>query len=112
MKRKRIIIVSCFLVVVGIVVIGLRTRSALNSLAGGGLLQSMAIILQLPKRRHSKARRDKRRGGQGKLKPVNVSRCSQCGAPKLPHRICLECGYYEGKQILPPKKKKEKKEKK
>lgn len=71
------------------------------------LLKGMVIILQLPKRRHSKSRRDKRRT-HWKLKAANLSRCPQCGAPKLPHRVCPECGYYEGREII-PKKKKEKK---
>ena len=27
-------------------------------------------------------------------------KCSQCGELKRPHRICPECGYYNGKQVI------------
>lgn len=26
--------------------------------------------------------------------------CSQCKSPKMPHRICPVCGYYNGKQVF------------
>ncbi|MFN3270481.1 MAG: 50S ribosomal protein L32 [Candidatus Kapaibacteriota bacterium] len=26
--------------------------------------------------------------------------CPQCGAAKLPHRACPECGYYNGRKII------------
>jgi large subunit ribosomal protein L32 len=52
-----------------------------------------------PKRRHSKARRDKRRAHDA-LTPVNLSRCPQCQEPKLPHRVCPNCGTYRGVEVL------------
>ena len=52
-----------------------------------------------PKRRHSRSRRDKRRGGD-KLDSVNLSTCPECKMPKLPHRVCPHCGYYKGKQVV------------
>lgn len=61
-----------------------------------------------PKRRHSKSRRDKRRANW-KLEVPGLSVCPQCKEPKLPHRVCLNCGYYNGKQIIKTKEKKEKK---
>ncbi len=66
--------------------------------------------MALPKRRHSKTRRDKKRTHK-KLKEPTLSKCSQCGKPKLSHRVCLSCGYYNGKKVLEisPKKEKEKK---
>jgi large subunit ribosomal protein L32 len=36
----------------------------------------------------------------------NLSKCSNCGAVKLPHKICHECGFYNGKLIMPKKVKK------
>ncbi|MCX7765797.1 MAG: 50S ribosomal protein L32, partial [Candidatus Sumerlaeia bacterium] len=48
-----------------------------------------------PKRRHSKARRDKRRTHY-KLSAPNITFCPKCGEPKLPHRICPSCGEYKG----------------
>ncbi|MCM8815362.1 MAG: 50S ribosomal protein L32 [Candidatus Omnitrophica bacterium] len=62
-------------------------------------------------RRHSNSRRDSRRKNNRKvLQPVLVA-CSNCGAMKLPHRICKECGYYNGKLVV-AKKVKEKQPKK
>ncbi|MEW6614990.1 MAG: 50S ribosomal protein L32 [Thermodesulfobacteriota bacterium] len=55
--------------------------------------------MALPKRRHSKSRRDKRRTHQ-KLSLPQVVLCPQCNEPKLPHRVCLSCGTYKGKTVL------------
>ena len=52
-----------------------------------------------PKRRHSKARRDKRRANDALRMPA-LSRCTNCQEPKLPHRICPSCGHYKGREIL------------
>ncbi len=52
-----------------------------------------------PTSRHSRARRDKRRANW-KLKISNVSICPECDEPKLPHRVCMSCGTYNGKKIL------------
>lgn len=52
-----------------------------------------------PKRRHSKARRDKRRAHDA-LTPVSLSRCPQCQEPKMPHRVCPNCGTYRGVEVL------------
>ena len=49
--------------------------------------------MAVPKRRTSKTRRDKRRANDG-LTPVTVSTCPKCGAGKLPHRVCVDCGWY------------------
>lgn len=104
--NKRTIMTGTLLLVVGIIIFSLKEKY----LDGMDLLKGMAVILQVPKRRHSKARRDKRRA-QWKAKSPNLSRCPQCGVPKLPHRVCSECGYYEGKEIVPPKKKEGEKKK-
>ncbi len=55
--------------------------------------------MALPKRKTSKARRDKRRTHK-KIEAPNLSECPQCGEAKLPHRVCPECGYYKGRNIL------------
>lgn len=31
---------------------------------------------------------------------VALSTCTNCGAPRLAHRVCKACGYYKGKQVL------------
>jgi large subunit ribosomal protein L32 len=52
-----------------------------------------------PKRRTSKQRRDKRRTHYKAVAPT-VSKCSNCGASVLYHRVCPECGYYRGKLAI------------
>ena len=53
-----------------------------------------------PKRKHSKARRDKRRSSTWKLTLPSIVKCPQCGAARLPHRMCKECGYYNGREVV------------
>ncbi len=55
--------------------------------------------MALPKKKHSKSRTRKRRSSK-KLGYSTVSRCPQCRSPKLPHRVCMTCGYYGEKQII------------
>ncbi len=53
-----------------------------------------------PKRRHSRQRSGKRQSHDA-LKARQLAKCDQCGATKLPHTICPECGHYgKGKKIL------------
>ncbi len=49
--------------------------------------------MAVPKRKTSKTRRDKRRAHDA-LTPLNLSNCPKCGADKVPHRVCVECGWY------------------
>ena len=60
--------------------------------------------MALPKRKHSKARRDKRRSHDA-LKPVQTISCDNCGEQKLPHKVCGECGFYKGKKVADVKAK-------
>ena len=57
----------------------------------------MAIV---PKRKHSKARRNKRRSNVWKLETTGFSKCPQCGELKLPHRVCGNCGFYKGVEVI------------
>lgn len=52
-----------------------------------------------PKRRHSKTRGMKRRTHY-KMEAPNTSSCPQCGSPRLPHRICANCGTYKGREVI------------
>jgi large subunit ribosomal protein L32 len=29
-----------------------------------------------------------------------LSLCPKCHEPKLPHRVCPNCGYYDGKEVV------------
>ncbi len=63
-----------------------------------------------PKRKHTPHRRDSRRSANSKIEALNSNICSNCGAPKMPHRVCPSCGFYDGKLIVPKKVKKAKKQ--
>ena len=58
--------------------------------------------MAVPKRRHSSTRGKKRRTGW-KLKRPTLNVCSHCSSPKQPHRVCANCGYYDGEEIVPPR---------
>ncbi len=55
--------------------------------------------MAVPKRRQSNSRRDKRRHSK-KIKDPTLSVCPQCGEVKLPHHLCMQCGYYGKKNIM------------
>lgn len=56
--------------------------------------------MAVPKRKTSKARRDKRRSANSKLTKPTIVKCPQCHEPKLPHRVCGSCGYYKNKEVV------------
>lgn len=56
--------------------------------------------MAVPKRKTSKARRDKRRASSYRLRKVTISECPQCHEPKLPHRVCRSCGYYKNREAI------------
>jgi large subunit ribosomal protein L32 len=53
----------------------------------------------VPKRRRSKTKNSMRRAQQKLTAPVFIS-CPQCHEPKMPHRVCPECGYYKDKEVV------------
>ena len=53
----------------------------------------------VPKRRTSRARRDKRRSHHALAQPAN-SPCPQCSAPRAPHRVCGSCGFYRDRTVV------------
>jgi large subunit ribosomal protein L32 len=67
--------------------------------------------MPVPKQRHTKSRRDRRRS-QIKLKSRAITLCPKCKKPVLPHRVCENCGYYKGRQVIDVLAKLEKKERK
>lgn len=56
--------------------------------------------MAVPKRKHSKARRDKRRSNVWKISLPALVKCSQCGEFKTPHRVCKACGFYKGREVI------------
>ncbi len=56
--------------------------------------------MAVPKRKQSKARRDKRRSSTWKLSLPTLSRCQKCGALTLAHHVCKKCGAYDGEVIV------------
>lgn len=53
-----------------------------------------------PARRASKSRRDARKAQVFKLKLPGIVECPQCHEMKLAHRVCKNCGYYNGKEVI------------
>jgi len=63
-----------------------------------------------PKKKHSHSRSNIRRSANFRVKLESLNDCPQCKAPKLPHRVCGECGFYNNELIVIKKEKKKKKE--
>lgn len=57
--------------------------------------------MAVPKQKQSHSRTNKRRSTH-KITPPRLSSCPQCSAPRLPHRVCSECGYYGGREVYSP----------
>lgn len=55
--------------------------------------------MAVPKRRTSRSRRDQRRAHDALAAPAR-SVCPQCKEPKLPHRVCPNCGTYRGREVV------------
>ncbi|MCH3916376.1 MAG: 50S ribosomal protein L32 [Spirochaetia bacterium] len=53
-----------------------------------------------PKYKTSKSRAASRKAANMKLKAPTLVECSTCGNLILPHRVCPNCGYYKGEQII------------
>jgi large subunit ribosomal protein L32 len=65
----------------------------------------------VPKQRHTKSRRNKRRAHLYIEAPF-LSVCPKCGKPVLPHTVCQNCGNYKGREMIDVLKKLDKKERK
>ncbi len=66
--------------------------------------------MAVPKWRHNKSRRDKRRANIYLKAPV-FTVCKNCLNEILPHTLCDRCGYYKNKEVLPLIKKQTKNKK-
>jgi len=55
-----------------------------------------------PKRKTSKARRNKRSANKG-LDVQTFTTCPNSGVAVMPHTVCLESGYYKGVKVMATK---------
>lgn len=67
--------------------------------------------MSIPPRRRSSSRRDQRRMHIF-LKNPSLTVCSKCKSKVLPHTVCQNCGYYNGREVIDVLGKLSKKEKK
>ena len=58
--------------------------------------------MAVPKRRTSHARQGSRRAHHF-ITPPQVQFCHQCNEPVLPHRLCSNCGHYQGREVVKAK---------
>ena len=56
--------------------------------------------MAVPKRKTSKAKTASRKSANMKMTAPGLSICPQCHEPKLPHRVCPNCGFYNGKDVV------------
>ena len=52
-----------------------------------------------PKRKTTKSK-SRMRAAHWKATAPTYAECPQCHQPKLPHRVCGNCGYYAGRQAI------------
>jgi large subunit ribosomal protein L32 len=55
--------------------------------------------MPVPKAKVTRSRRNQRRSHDAIGTPPR-SNCPQCGSPKRPHRVCLNCGSYRGREVI------------
>ena len=59
--------------------------------------------------RHTRAHTKNRRSHHA-LQAPTLAVCKNCGANHRPHNMCLECGFYNGRQVMDLAKKKAERE--
>lgn len=52
-----------------------------------------------PKRKWSKARTARARSNW-KLSAPKLVKCPRCSELKMPHKVCLSCGFYDGQKVM------------
>ena len=55
--------------------------------------------MAVPKRKTSKESKRKRRSHHALTAP-NVVACPECGEPRMSHRACPSCGFYNGIKVV------------
>jgi large subunit ribosomal protein L32 len=56
--------------------------------------------MAVPKKKMSRSR-TRRRKAQWKVPAPTLAVCQRCGSKHLPHRVCAECGSYNGREVIP-----------
>jgi large subunit ribosomal protein L32 len=56
--------------------------------------------MAVPKRKVSPHRRGNRRSHDA-LKVEAFHECTNCGELKRPHHLCVACGHYNGREVVP-----------
>lgn len=56
--------------------------------------------MAVPKRKMSKSKSRSRRASAWTLDVPPRSVCPRCGAVKVPHVVCHNCGWYAGRQAI------------
>ena len=60
--------------------------------------------MAVPKKKKSKSRTAMNRANKSVKAPA-LQECSNCGEKTRPHNVCPACGFYDGKEIAPKKRK-------
>ena len=61
--------------------------------------------MAVPKTKVTRSRRNMRRFSSAyKLDTVTIRLCTNCNEPSRPHAVCASCGHYDGKAVLPGRK--------
>jgi large subunit ribosomal protein L32 len=55
--------------------------------------------MAVPKKKQSHSRTAKRRA-QHRIDAPTINLCPQCHEPRRPHRVCGNCGFYAGREIV------------
>ena len=57
--------------------------------------------MAVPKRKQSKSRTNKRFANYTAT-AANLVECPHCHELKVSHRVCKNCGYYDGREVVKP----------
>jgi len=67
--------------------------------------------MAVPKKRTTSSKRNMRRSHHGR-EQVQLASCPKCSQPVRPHRVCENCGSYQGREVIDVMAKLDKKERK
>ncbi len=56
--------------------------------------------MAVPKQKKGRGATHTRRSANSKLAASARAVCPRCGATKLPHHVCANCGYYKDREVL------------